>query len=44
MGVVGGVARCLSSVAEMYGSKHVGNHASVRSREFRSIHSSEVQM
>ena len=39
MGVVGGAARCPSSEAEMY----VGDRASVRSREFGSVLSSEVQ-
>ena len=43
-GVVGGAARCPSSEAEMYGSKCVGDRASVRSREFGSVRSSEVQM
>ena len=44
MGVVGGAARCTSSEAEMYSSKYVGDHASVRSREFGSIRSSDVKM
>ena len=44
MGVVGGAARCPSSEAKMHGSKYVGDRASVRSREFGSVRSSEVQM
>ena len=46
VGVVGGAARCPSSRSEavMFGSKHVGDRASVRSREFGSVGSSEVQM
>ena len=43
MGVVGGAARCLSSEAEMY-SSYIGDHASVRSRDFGRICSSEVKM
>ena len=42
--VVGGAARCPSSEAEMYGSWYVWDRASVRSREFGSVRSSEVQM
>ena len=44
MVVIGGAARCPSSEAKMYGSKYVGDRASVRSREFGSVRSSEVQM
>ena len=39
-----GAARCPSLEAEMYGSKYAGDHVSVRSREFGSIRSSEVQI
>ena len=44
VGVVGGAARCPSLEAKMYGNKYVGDHASVRSTEFGSVRSSEVQM
>ena len=44
VGVVGGAARCPSSEAKMYGSKYVQDRASVRSMEFGSVRSSEVQM
>ena len=42
--VVEGAARCPSSEAEMYDSRYVGDRASVRSREFGSVRSSEVKM
>ena len=45
MGVVaGGAARCPPSETELYGCKYAGDRASVRSREFGSVRSSEVQM
>ena len=45
VGVVArGVARFPSLKTEMYGCKYAGDRGSVRSREFGSVHSSEVQM
>ena len=44
MGVVEGAARCPSSEAEMYGNRYLGDRASVRSSEFGSVRSSEVEM